>query len=450
MEASLVLDLIFTLALAQGGSAVEDASSQPRALFEPELRVLREFVGEAAGDQFGWLGRNVGDCDRDGVDDIGLSAPTKALDGPAAGRLYVYSGKSGKLLFTHDGQPGDQLGNGLEAAGDVNGDGFPDVVAGAPGAAGGRGRILVLSGKDGSSILSLTGERSGEGFGSRGCSPGDVNGDGCADLLVGANLCDEVGTDVGRALVYSGKDGSLLLSLDGEEPGDKFGLSLCGTTIGSSTWLVIGACDAGEHKGGRVYVFEWKPGSEAELAWTLEADSTGAQLGAMFLAFVGDLDGDGFPDVYASDWQDTANGSAGRVYLCSGRSGKRILTLNGEHPGEGFGIGTADVGDVDGDGRADLLIGAWQNAEGAPSGGKCTLYSGADGRRLAAWVCTQAGETFGFDTTGMGDVDGDGAIDYLITNAWSGIAGRQSGRAFLVAGPRLGARAAGTAAGGGH
>lgn len=452
MVASPVVDALLTLALAQGTTAVEAVSPADRALFEPELRILHEFVGEAAGDQFGWLGRNVGDCDRDGVNDVGISAPTKAIGGPAAGRLYVYSGKSGKVLFTHDGQPGDQLGNGIEGAGDVNADGFPDVVAGAPGAAGGRGQVVVLSGKDGSLLRTLTGEKPGQGFGKRACSVGDANGDGCADLLVSADLCDEFGAGLGRALVYSGKDGSLLLSLDGEQPGDKFGLSLCGETIGGSTWLVIGAADAGERKGGRVYAFEWKSGHEAELAWTLEADETGAELAAMFLSFVGDLDGDGFPDVYASDWQNRVNGSAGRVYLCSGRSGKTLYTLSGTHPGEGLGIGTADIGDVDGDGRADLLIGAWQNAEGAKSGGKCTLFSGAEGRELASWVCTRANETFGFDTTGMGDVDGDGATDYLITNAWSGIAGNQSGRAFLVAGPRFSPPAEnhGTSAGGGR
>lgn len=170
--------------------------------------------------------------------------------------------------------------------------------------------------------------------------------------------------------------------------------------------------------------------------YTIEPEPTSVGLGRMFLSFVGDVDADGTPDLYASDWEDSDQGK-GRIYVHSGKDGARLLDLHGGQPGEGFGIGTADVGDVDGDGHADLLIGAWQNAEGARSGGKCTLHSGKDGAVLAAWVCTVANETFGFDTTGLGDVDGDGAIDFLITNAWSAVAGTQSGRAFVVAGPRL-------------
>jgi hypothetical protein len=157
----------------------------------------------------------------------------------------------------------------------------------------------------------------------------------------------------------------------------------------------------------------------------------------MFLSIVGDVDGDGYPDVYASDWPNNAKGtSTGRIYVYSGKQEKRLLMLEGEHAGDGFGIGTAEAGDVDGDRHADLIIGAWQNAEGAPSGGKCYLYSGKDGALNEAWVCTVANETFGFDTTGMGDVDGDGAIDFLITNAWSGVKGQRSGRAFLLAGEK--------------
>jgi hypothetical protein len=429
-----LVGLASTTLLALQSSAT---ATEVRPLFAPELPVLHEFVGEAAGDQFGWIGRNAGDCDGDGVNDVLLSAPTSNAAAPLAGRVYVYSGKSGKLLWQRDGLGGSQLGLGIERAGDVNRDGHADVIAGAPGARGGRGEALVLSGKDGAPLLTLAGESRGDTFGRKVGECGDANGDGHSDLLVGADQCDSVDVDAGRAYLFSGKDGSALLTLDGERKNDKFGVSLCGVTRDKSAWILVGAADAGDANGGRAYMFEWKGQGEAELVYTIEADETGVGLGRMFVSFVGDVDADGFPDAYVSDWENNALGpSTGRVYVHSGRSGERLHVLTGERAGDGFGIGTADVGDVDRDGHADLLIGAWQSREAAPSGGKCYLYSGKSGALLQAWACTVANETFGFDTTGMGDVDGDGTLDYLVTNAWSGIAGARSGRAFLLSGRR--------------
>ena len=96
------------------------------------------------------------------------------------------------------------------------------------------------------------------------------------------------------------------------------------------------------------------------------------------------------------------------------------------------GIGTATAGDVDGDGRADLIVGAWQYAGAALSGGRATLFSGKDGHVLKTFTCRIPGDTFGFDAVGMGDVDGDGTDDLLITSAWSGVRGYRSGRVFIV------------------
>lgn len=417
------------LAGPQAAGATADEAARP--LFEPELRVIHEFVGEAAGDQFGWIGRNAGDCDGDGKSDVLLSAPT-ALGGK--GRIYVYSSASGKRLWTRDGDAGDALGIGIEGLGDVNGDGYSDVIAGGNGHDRGRGLTLVCSGKDGTVLFRNVGEAPGDGFGRKVSGPGDIDGDGHADFLVGAEGCDANGlTDSGRAYLFSGKDGRVLHVLDGEEAGDRFGVAIDGWSRGEDNLIVIGAGDAGDGKAGRCYVFDVL-GGEPDLRFTVESDPGGVGLARMFVSVLGDVDGDGFPDVYASDWE--FSNSRGRIYVHSGKSGERLFTLSGEHPGDGFGIGTADVGDVDGDGRADLLIGAWQNREGAPSGGKCYLYSGKDAALKRSWVCTVPGETFGFDTTGLGDVDGDGAIDYLITNAWSAVQGKQSGRAFILAGTR--------------
>ena len=246
------------------------ASDFANPFVEP-VKIIREWAGEGSNDQFGWIARSIGDVDHDGVPDFVTSAPTKNLGGQNAGRVYVYSTRTGKLIWSVDGKPGDQLGIGIEAAGDVNRDGIPDVVASAPGA--------------------------------------------------------------GKAYIYSGKDGRVLVTMTAEDAADKFGRHVAGA---------------------------------------------------------GDVNGDGYADV--------------------------IIV----------------AGDVDGDGRPDLIVGAWQFSGEANSGGRTYLYSGRTGGLLKVFTCRIPGDTFGFDAVGMGDIDGDGTVDLLITSAWSGIHGFHSGRVFLI------------------
>ena len=134
-----------------------------------------------------------------------------------------------------------------------------------------------------------------------------------------------------------------------------------------------------------------------------------------------------------TDFSNAAKGpSTGRAYVFSGKTGKSLLTLTGSGPGEGFGIGPAAAGDVDGDGRPDLIVGAWQYAGAAVSAGRAYLYSGSDGKLLKTYTCRIPGDTLGFDAVGLGDTDGDGTVDLLITSAWSGVKGNHSGRVFLI------------------
>jgi hypothetical protein len=145
------------------------------------------------------------------------------------------------------------------------------------------------------------------------------------------------------------------------------------------------------------------------------------------------MDGDGVPDVYVSDWRNNARGpSSGRVYVHSGKDGHRLFTFSGETAGEGFGTSPSVAGDVDGDGIADLIVGAWQYSGAAIGAGRAYLYSGKSGALVKTFTCRTPGDAFGFDSVALGDIDGDGTVDFLITSAWSGIHGFHSGRIFIV------------------
>ncbi len=394
--------------------------------FVEPVKILHEWDGEAPDDQFGWIARRIGDVDHDGVTDIVTSAPTHGKAKSSAGRVYVYSTRTGKLLWTADGAPHDELGTGIEAAGDTNGDGIPDVVAGAP-----VGRVaFIYSGNDGHILQRFKSGDPDEQFGNHVSGIGDFDSDGTPDIIVGAPGKDGEEKIAGRAYVYSGKTGALLATFEGERKGDQFGSAVAGGVAGGHRYLLIGAPRAGAQRHGRVYVYD---GRAKAPVFTFESDDTGNALGLMFLSIVGDVDADGMPDLYASDWSNSAKGrSTGRIYVNSGRTGARLLTLTGETVGEGFGIGPADAGDVDGDGHADLIVGSWQFGKAAASGGRATLFSGKDGHVLATYTCRIPGDTFGFDATGLGDIDGDGTLDFLITSAWSGIHGHQSGRMFIL------------------
>lgn len=398
------------------------------AFVEP-VRIIHEWRGEAKNDQFGWIARGIGDADGDGVQEVVASSPTYGAGGSNSGRgrVYVYSGKSGRLLWQWTGADNDRAGSGLEGAGDVNRDGAGDVIAGAPG----NNKAYVLSGKDGRVLHTLSGT-AGENFGSAASGAGDVNGDGHADVIVGAPASNAAGQGAGRAYVFSGRDGTLLRTLDGDKPGAAFGSIVAGDKRGTRTPLVVGAPGAGSTSRGRVYTF---PAGGGMGPHVIESDSSGTALGAMFASVVGDVNHDGVPDIYGSDFVNTAKGpSTGRVYVHSGKDGSQLYTLTGERAGDGFGIGSADVGDVNRDGHDDLLVGAWQFAGAAASGGKVYLYSGKDGALLRAITGRVPGETLGFDATGVGDVDGDGVPDFLLTSAWSNVNGFRSGRTWVISG----------------
>ena len=287
-------------------------------------------------------------------------------------------------------------------------------------------------------LRTLAGEAAGDAFGGEFARLGDLDGDGRPELAVAAARRDlaEGGTDAGRVYVKSGRDGSTLAALDGERAGDLFGSALAAALENGEPFLVVGAQDAGPARGGRVYAFR---GRALEPAFAIEGDATAVNYGRFFLSIPGDLDGDGALDVYSCDFENTARGPAtGRAYVHSGRDGSLIYEWTGAASGEGFGIGNALAGDQNGDGVPDLAIGAWLNSQAAPQAGKLYVFSGKDGALLRRITGAHAGAQLGFDATGLADLDGDGRAELLVTAA--GYAG-QTGATYVISSRARTARA---------
>lgn len=321
----------------------------------------RRFAGDVPGE----LGFRFGeplDVDGDHVADLAAGARFTKRGIYQAGRAGVWSGATGKPLRTWDGPTEDSIfGHWTLAVPDLDGNGLADVVIAAPNATVDgdmRGLLSARSPKTGAEIWRRAGATSGQ-FGWDLALAGDTNADGRVDLFVGA-----LGRDGGRVHLVSGRDGSVLRTYAPSVPSDSFG------------WYV---------------------------------------------ARVDDLDGDGAPDLavgappgYAGD--DPPNGAA---YLFGSRSGTELRRFSGTAPGAGFGEQVTALGDLDGDGRGELVVAApGSNDQSRSLVGEVIVYSGATGAELRRHRGTTPGDLYGRMIVGAGDVDGDGREDLAIGAPW--------------------------------
>lgn len=422
--------LTATFVLAAGGTATAAAPG----FLEGDVTVIDTLHGDAVGDYFGWVAANIDDVDDDGVDDFAIPAILDPGGGPAAGRVTVYSGATRAELARHVGQPLDLLGHSVSAAGDVDGDGTPDYVAGAPDIGGGDGRVVVWSGATHHTVWEVTGPVGAFWGGSVG-SAGDVDGDGHDDVLVGA---EEADGGRGTVEVLSGVDGSRLWIASGRKSNDGFGsaVGLVGDVDGDGVAdLSVGAYRAKQGRG-TAYVLS---GVDGVMIHQLNPQGDGQVFGQFFASGAGDVDGDGIGDVFVGDYAagkanqaDNPPGT-GAAHVFSGATGERIHRFDAPASGDGFGPGRG-VGDLDGDGHDDLVIAGYTSSAGASEAGQATVYSGRTGEVLQVITSTTPGENFGVDALGVGDVDGDGRTDFLVTAVGLAFDGVAPGTAYLVAG----------------
>jgi len=382
------------------------------------------FSEGSGGDLFGWSVARIGDLDGDGVAEAVISAPffSPDADGRDEGAVFVYSGSTGLLLrqFLAGGSLG-RLGYSVADAGDLDGDGVDDLLIGAPesstGGAGFRGSALVYSGATGARILQVDGIFLLTYFGASVAGMGDVDGDGVPDLLIGAPVSshDNGATFPGSVILASGATGAFLQRFDGILDGGYFGLSVAaaGDVDGDGlSDVLIGAPFAdsgGIVDAGSAFLFSSATGA---LLWKRDGNTKSGFFGNS-VASAGDLDGDGIPEFLVGAPRSSPSGitGTGEAFVFSGATGSLVHSFFLTGPGANrFGYAVAGVADSDGDGVRDLLIG---EASHIGTGG-AHLFSGSTGRYLHFLSVGPRDVPAGTAVADMGDLDGDGFPEYLV------------------------------------
>ena len=383
-------------------------------------------TGASAGDGLGAALANVGDVNGDGIDDLIAGMPHHAGVGPASGGALLLSGADASVLMEFGGAAaGDEFGAAVAGAGDVDGDGVPDVMVGAPRSAAAAGAALVFSGADGSLLHTFTGSAAGDELGRAVAGAGDVNGDGFADLIVGAPHADPAGPDSGAALVYSGADGSLLHAFSGSQADAQAGtaVAMLGDVDGDAHDDVVVSAPLDGAGFGAVRIYS---GSGGGLLHSL----AGAQAGWMFgaaLAATADLDGDGVRDLLVG----VPKQLWGRVHAYSGATGAKLFETTASSSKE-LGSSVAAAGDINGDGLSDVLAGTPELTSSSDwKKGLLYVFSGRDGSFLWKLGGMTTLDAFGTAEAGAGDRDGDGLAEIAIGVPGLDTAGANAGGVVL-------------------
>jgi hypothetical protein len=434
---------------------------------------------------------SAGDVNADGYADVIVGASAFDASADRQGAAFLFLGSASGIADGNPATADAQLDSDAApidtgfsvAAGDVNGDGYSDVIVGSPVYTDGQqaeGGALVFLGSgrgiaDGnqdSAYGQLESDQASAAMGYSVASAGDVNGDGYSDVIVGAPFYDAGTSDEGAAFVFLGSQGGIgdgnPLSAHAQLEGDQFEAQMgrCVASAGDVNGdgyadVIVGAnlYDADQASEGAAFVFLGSAsgipdGNPATAHAQLESDQAGATLGRS-VASAGDVNGDGYADVIVgAEGYDAGESNEGAAFvflgsatgIADGNPDTAHAQLESDQIDAHFGYSVASAGDVNGDGYSDVIAGGQLYDGGHSDEGVALVFLGspdgiASGDPLSAHARLEANQStawFGTSVASAGDVNGDGYADVIACASRYDSGHTDEGAAFVFLGSQNG------------
>src|SRR5215471_12311103 len=424
--------------------------------------------GETEGDQAGYSVASAGDLNGDGFDDLIIGARFADPGGVFTGATYVVFGKAsgfsaslelsslnGSNGFEIDGANAfDYTGFSVASAGDVNKDGFDDIIIGASGAdphgnlsgaayvvfgkAGGFGATLSLASLNGSNGFKISGALERD-FAGTSVAAGDINGDGYSDIIVGAPGASGLsGDDEGATYIIWGKASGFPSNIDVTTLNGSNGFTIVASEVFSGSGGSVASADINNDGYDDIITGGWVvygKGTSFGSSFVLSNldGTTGFRITGIGFpsAAAGDVNGDGAEDlIFGGNYVVFGNNPSlqfSAAFQLSSLNGANGFQINGEAAGDISGFSVSSAGDVNNDGFDDLLIGARDASPNVQLSG----LNGTTGFQISGEV---NGDHAGFSVGSAGDVNGDGFDDFLIGAPIAAQNGANSGASYVVFG----------------
>ncbi len=382
-----------------------------------------------------------GDVNGDGYADVMISIYNSEFGVSKDGTVQLFmgtgSGISTEPTWSGEGKGGSNFGESIASAGDVNGDGFFDIIVGASRYSNGEeneGAAFVYfgspNGPSQTPSWTIEGNQANAFFGVSVSTAGDVNKDGYADVIIGANYFDNGETNEGRIFIFLGSASGLsktaYFTAEGDQVNAFFGKSVaCAGDVNRDGYsdVIVGApgYDHGQNNEGRAFLYMGtNMGMTQSAAWTGESNQADANYGYS-VASAGDVNGDGFSDVVVgANRYDEKMSNVGKIYVYMGSANGFSLypdwTYTGNQIDGNLGISVAAAGDINGDGYGEIIVGAFGINPQIVTGNVFVYYGSVKGTTnqfIEIDKTKYPGANFGLSVASAGDINGDGYADVL-------------------------------------